>query len=250
MSLSLVYEFELPKSNICCGTLFSDGKIVLAKYESDKKGLSILSLKKDTWKSVQQVNSNDVFFDVLNTEREFYVTNQSNLSVLVMSMDTSTKVREFRMQDGLVPYGISRWKECLYIACVNAIMKYSLEGQFIQRYPVEPRTCYINVTNTGHIVYISKNTTDTVNCIDESGNVKWKYNNPKLRKPYNVEKDKFDNLYVCGSDSNNIHILSFNGSLIRIIEDIPCPAFVKLLEDFNMYCVCSSFKHIKVYEIN
>lgn len=44
MSLSLVFEFQLPKANICSGTLLSDGNIVLANYNSQEIGLIKLRL--------------------------------------------------------------------------------------------------------------------------------------------------------------------------------------------------------------
>lgn len=79
--------------------------------------------------------------------------------------------------------------------------------------------------------------------------MQWVYENQKLVSPLSVDKNDIDNLFVSGSGSNNIYILSFNGKLVKIIEDIPCPAFIKMLEETSMCCVGSRWENIKIYEI-
>lgn len=159
-----------------------------------------------------------------------------------------TTVREFIMQDNLVPYGITIWENFVFVACQIAILKYDLQGKLVFRYPVEKSSLYVTVTHRGHIVH-SNVKTDTVTCIDEKGVPLWKYVSPKLSGPCSVDRDALDNLYVGGSKSNNVHILSSFGSLIRVLECIPCPAFMKVSERGDRCCVCSSWKNIRVYEI-
>lgn len=248
MSLSLVNEFQLRKANICSGTLLPDGNIALANFNSKEIGLFILRLKLDTWETLQNFKSTDHLFDVKHTENNIYVSNFNKKSVTIMTSDRYNTVKEFKMLDDLVPYGMSLERRFLFVACDSAILKYTLEGGFIHKYLVESRTLYVTVTDFGHIVYTNR-TTGIVTCINESGQIQWQYKNPKLVSPSGVDRDESDNLYVCGSDSNNIHILSSNGTLIKIIEDISCPAFVKLYKDIDMFCVCSSWKNIQMYKI-
>lgn len=168
--------------------------------------------------------------------------------VIIMTSENFTKVRQFKMEDDLVPFGKFLGKVFLLVACGSAILKYSLEGQFIHKYPVKGRTLYVTVTNLGHIVY-SNIKTNSVTCIDETGQIQWEYKHSKLMIPNSVDKDESNNLYVCGSKSNNIHILSPNGKLMKVIEDIPCPAFIKTLKDTDMCCLCCNWKTIKIYQI-
>lgn len=248
LSLSLVYEFQLPEANICSGTLISNGKIALVNHSGGEIGLYMLRLKIDTWEKVKNFESCDTFFDVMHIENKIYASNCSKTRVIIMTSENFTKVRQFKMEDDLVPFGISLGKGFLIVACESAILKYSLEGQFIHKYPVEGRALYVTVTNLGHIVY-SDMETNSVTCIDEKGQIQWEYKHSKLMIPYSVDKDESNNFYVCGSKSNNIHILSSNGKLIKIIEDIPCPAFIKTFKDIDMCCVCCNWKNIKVYQI-
>lgn len=248
VSFSLIYEIQLPDANVCGGNFISDEVIALAKYNSTKKGLWLARLKHNTWDKVREHETDDTYFDVQHSDNKLYVTNQTNKSVIVMSSNDFTTVREFIMQDNLVPYGISIWENFVFVACQIAILKYDLQGKLVYRYPVEKSSLYMTVTHRGHIVH-SNVKTDTVTCIDEKGVLLWKYVSPKLSGPCSVDRDALDNLYVGGSKSNNIHILSSFGSLIRVLECIPCPAFMKVSERGDMCYVCSSWKNIRVYEI-
>lgn len=158
--------------------------------------------------------------------------------MIVLSSDSYTTVREFKMQDNITPYEISSGIGFLFVACATAILKHSLEGRFIHKYPVTSRVLYVTVIGLGHIVN-SNIETKTVTCMDELGQMQWEYKNPKLVSPYSLDKDESDNLYVCGSNRNNIHILFSNDKLINIIEDIPRPAFIKMFKGNDMCCVCS-----------
>lgn len=248
MSLSLVYESRLLKANICSGTLFSDEKIVLANHSSDKIGLFLLRLTNESWETEINSESYDWFFDVKHTENKIYSTNCSKKCVIIMTSDNFNKVGEFKMKDDLMPFGLALRRGFLFVACRNVILKYSLEGLFIYKYNVETGTLYVTVTDVGHIVY-SNGTTDTVTCINEIGQTQWEYKHTRLKSPHSVDRDELDNLFICGSSSDNIHILSSNGTLIKIIEDIPCPAFIKMFKGIDMCCVCCNWKNIKIYRI-
>ena len=75
----------------------------------------------------------------------------------------------------------------------------------------------------------------------------WQYKNPRLKVPRGLEIDCVGNIFVAARGSDNIHVLSVAGSLIRIIEDVPKPVFIKLMEERRMCCVCSNYKVLKVY---
>lgn len=53
----------------------------------------------------------------------------------------------------------------------------------------------------------------------------------ELRGPYGLDMDSQSNIYVAGRKSNNIHILSREGSLLRILKDIIGPLCLKLRKE-------------------
>lgn len=69
---------------------------------------------------------------------------------------------------------------------------------------------------------------DLVKALDEMGMEKWTYQHTELKGPYGLDKDSQSNIYVAGRNSNNIHILSRQGFLLRILGDIISPVCLKL----------------------
>lgn len=69
---------------------------------------------------------------------------------------------------------------------------------------------------------------DLVKALDDMGMEKWTYQHTELKGPYGLDKDSQNNIYVAGRKSNNIHILSRQGSLLRILGDIISPVCLKL----------------------
>lgn len=92
---------------------------------------------------------------------------------------------------------------------------------------------------------------NSVIAINELGNQIWTYMHKELKGSYGLDKDCHGNIYVAGKKSDNIHILSGEGTLLRIIGDIINPVFIKLINDsFTCFVVCQSksVSHLKLYE--
>ncbi|XP_062585210.1 E3 ubiquitin-protein ligase TRIM45-like [Saccostrea cucullata] len=247
---SLLYAFDEPDLNICSGTFLPDGNFVVASHNTctKKNDLIKYSMKNNTSKPLKTFYSNSCLFDVRCVKNELYVTDHTNKCVIVISNDTFTKMREFSVHPNFNPFGIAILGIFLFVACETAILKYDMQGNLIHSYPVENRVLYVLVMESGHIVY-SNVDTHNVTAMDDQGTSLWTYSNPKLRTPYSVDKDEMNHIYVAGTYSDNIHILSCSGRLIRIVENIPKPAFMKVKEASNMCCVSSHFTRIIVYEI-
>ncbi|XP_061177597.1 E3 ubiquitin-protein ligase TRIM45-like [Saccostrea echinata] len=245
---SVLYDFDALGLNICSGTFLPDGTFVVASHSKSEIGLNKYSLTNDTSTRLKTFHSDSYLFDVRCVEDELYVTDHTNKRVIVISNDTFIKLREFSVHPKFYPFGIAIWGKFLLVASETAILKYDMQGNLIHSYPVEDRVLYVVVVDNGHIVY-SNEYTHNVSTMDDQGTALWTYSSPKLRTPYSVDKDEMNNIYVAGTDSNNVHILSSSGSLIRIVENIPRPAFMKVKEGSNICCVCSNWKNIRVYEI-
>lgn len=88
---------------------------------------------------------------------------------------------------------------------------------------------------------------ETITAMTEDGRVVWKYQSPNLKRPHGLDTDSCENIYVAGSTSNNVHVLSNTGDLVRVIEGIPSPYFFKISEEERVACVCSKNNTIFVY---
>ncbi|XP_061177474.1 probable E3 ubiquitin-protein ligase MID2 [Saccostrea echinata] len=245
---SLLNDFDEPGLNICCGTFLSDETFIIASFQSSEIGLIKYSLTNNSFTRMKTFQSYSSLFDVLCVEDELYVTDHTNKHVIVISKNTFATLREFSIEYNFKPYGMDFWGTFLFVACETAILKYDVQGMLIHSYPVNERVVYLAVIDNGHIVF-SNRTTNDVTAMDDQGNNLWNYSNPKLLAPRGVDKDEKNRIYVAGTDSNNVHILSSNGTLIRIVEDIPKPAFMKVKEGSNICYVCSNWRNIRVYEM-
>ncbi|CAC5408333.1 unnamed protein product [Mytilus coruscus] len=89
------------------------------------------------------------------------------------------------------------------------------------------------VTSNDNFIYYSSHRDHSVVCYDFSGQVRWKYSDlTLLRTPFGVTIDSFSNIYVPGSESNNIVVISKDGKqakqLIGVSDGFENPRVVFL----------------------
>ncbi|KAK3609435.1 hypothetical protein CHS0354_001366 [Potamilus streckersoni] len=77
---------------------------------------------------------------------------------------------------------------------------------------------YIAVNNMKTRVYVSVYGMNSLLCFDMDGRKLFTYSPDNLREPHGVAVDRYDNIYVLGNWSNNIHQLSPNGSVIQVVK--------------------------------
>lgn len=196
----------------------------------------------------KEYRSANYFFGIVAYGNLFYATNRTENCLDIISSETFKLYGIIPIDDTLTPYGICQWSEYLFVACQTAILKYNISGHFIKSFPIGFNTLFVIVTNSGNIVYTNSNLNSVVS-LSPKGKLLWKYVHQKLRLPHGVDKDEMDNLYIASTDMNSVHILSCDGSLIRILENIPPPVLIKVQESSRACCVCSNFRKIKVYKL-
>ncbi|XP_071149738.1 putative leucine-rich repeat-containing protein DDB_G0290503 [Mytilus edulis] len=67
------------------------------------------------------------------------------------------------------------------------------------------------VTSNENNIFHSNCNDSTVICYDFSGQVQWKYTDSLLKRPHGITLDHKNNVYVAGSESNNIVVISKDG---------------------------------------
>ena len=73
------------------------------------------------------------------------------------------------------------------------------------------------------------------------------YTHEKLKDPYGLAVGRNGEIFVGGFSSNNIHILSGSGKLLRILEEIEKPKWIKIQIDTSRLFVMESGT-LKVYQ--
>ena len=101
--------------------------------------------------------------------------------------------------------------------------------------------------NEDNVIYIS-HSQDTIRKQSKAGNVLFSYTHKKLKTPYGLDVNRNGEIFVGGNSSNNVHILSKNGKLLRILEGVNHPIWVKYRDDTKQLFVMEDGKKLKVFE--
>ncbi|XP_078315526.1 uncharacterized protein LOC111129749 [Crassostrea virginica] len=104
----------------------------------------------------------------------------------------------------------------------------------------------VALDDENNVIY-SSYSQDTIRKQDKAGNVLFSYTHEKLIKPYGLDVNRNGEIFVGGHDSNNIHILSRSGELLRILEGIENPTWVKFQSDTNRLFFKES-SNLKVFQ--
>lgn len=139
-------------------------------------------------------------------------------------------------------------KGTVYVSCGSRIIKLDKTGQILRKYELNENTKRRIIGTTSGLIVYSECKLGTVSAMTEEDVFAWTYQRGNLIHPSDLDADLNDNIYVAGRYSNNIHVLSISGELIRLIENIHSPMFCKINSE-GVFCVCSEKKHINVYKI-
>ncbi|KAL3887965.1 hypothetical protein ACJMK2_000350 [Sinanodonta woodiana] len=109
---------------------------------------------------------------------------------------------------------------------------------------------YVAVDSSFTRVYITVHMAHSLHCFDMSGKQKFVYHPDSLRGPRGVTKDKYDNVYVAGYGSNNIHQLTPDGVAIQIISNgVPSkPLAICFNRDGDVFLVTNESDANKLYQ--
>lgn len=77
----------------------------------------------------------------------------------------------------------------------------------------------------------------------------FKYTHKELNKPFGLTVDGHGNIFVNGNDTNNIHIVSNDGKIIRILEGVQNPTYIKFLRGTYRFLVGECGGRVKVFEL-
>ncbi|VDI53651.1 Hypothetical predicted protein [Mytilus galloprovincialis] len=134
--------------------------------------------------------------------------------IYLMEIDSARPRQVFKLDDFCC--GLSYQNE-LFICCsyYHGIKIYDRSHQqltynrTLNNAPSDVHDTY--VTSNENFIFHSNWCDNSIVCYDFSGLVQWKYSDSLLRKPYGITLDSFSNIYVAGSESNNIVVISPDG---------------------------------------
>lgn len=245
VDLFAVKAFVIKNCNIYYGLFLSKERFLFVNYNGDNAGL----VYDKHWDCIHVFDGITNPYGAVQFEEEIFVTSTASNTIHVFSSDHFNSLRKFHIEGANRNWGITCWRENLYIACVTYILKIDKLGHILKKYDVNgSHVLHIKTTKCGLIVY-SDWKLETVTAMTDEGCEVWKYQTSNLKHPRELEVDSSNNIYIAGKDSNNIHVLTSSGNCIRVIENILTPMFCKINEDAGIMCVCSGGTDIKIYQL-
>lgn len=225
------------------GLFLSGGRFLFVNYSGNETCL----IYDQNWDCIHVIEGLNKPYSAVQCKEEIFVINTDSNTVHVFSSKDFQSLRIFQVNYSI--WGITCLRENLYIACLKHILRIDKMGQLLQKYDVDGNnSIHIPTTKSGLIVY-SDWKLGTVTAMNDEGREIWKYHAFDLKRPRELDVDSNDNIYIAGSKSNNIHVLSSSGMRVRVIENIPSPVFCKINEDEDIMCVCSGKGNIKLYQL-
>ncbi|XP_061190729.1 E3 ubiquitin-protein ligase TRIM45-like, partial [Saccostrea echinata] len=240
--LSLKREFSPSNVNICSGTFLSNGSFIVANHLSNG-GCNIYDNGLTCIKTIAGLSDP---FAAAEYGTELFITCLGTKSIKVFSSSDYSEKRSIKLNIDV--YGITCRNGVFYLACGDKIIKIDSSGERLKEYKTGKRVVHLLGLNRVNLIYSNKEK-HTVTAINEEGDALWEYKASNLKLPYGLERDSDDNIFVAGTESENIHILSYTGEAIRIFDCVQKPIFLAINKQMQVYYVCSEYKKIKVYEL-
>lgn len=161
------------------------------------------------------------------------------------SMTEFSKSKELFAKDGWT-FALAYSSGFIYCACNTFIVKLDSEGNIVKKYPTENDTLSVAISKDHEIISTSCSS-NGVTMMNEEGKKIFYYTHDNLKYPCGLDVDFTGNIFVAGKNSNNIHVLSSKGNLLKIF-DVTAPRCIKFKENSHVCFVGTEKGTTKVYE--
>ena len=237
-------SFSVEDKQIYFGAFLIDGSILLPQYWLPPKAQCIFF--KRNGKEIRRISTNHEPLSVCVCGNEIYISCGTGKVIIVLSSETFAVLRS--MTTKKTCFGLDIKNDQLYVACMDSIDLMDKNGEMIRSYGVQ-KSVECVIVNNQNLVY-SNYEKDIVSAMNTSSKTLWTYESPNLRSPYGIGQDSKDNIYIAGKKSNNIHVLSSEGVLLRLFDDIEKPCFIAIPpDDDSTCCICSNNGDMTIYRI-
>ncbi|XP_052700834.1 tripartite motif-containing protein 45-like [Crassostrea angulata] len=242
-----ISEFKIKNCDITDGVFLSLNKLLLTDYKNnrcvlcntDGVVLQNISLPGKPWGVC------------VHGENEVLVTLPDDKKVVVLDA-SSLEIKQSVPIDCRC-YGISTSGTTAVIGARDSIVMFDnfLDKNICTTLATEKgSTDDVALGRDGNVIFIDYSE-NIVKKIDANGKMLFKYSHEELSKPYGLTLDEHGNIFVNGFGSSNIHIISNDGKIIRILTGLQkSPNCIKFLHGTYRFFVGEAGDRVKVFELS
>ena len=238
-------------TNSCCfsgATFIEGGRIVLADWNNaclkllNNRGLLIhrLELPNNPW-DVKPLSENVLVVTVPGEQKIYNIKCDNSVLEVESSFDTDCECW------GIVPIQDKLAVTCDPWSKAPSVKLFTMDGKLLSYYQKEnsggtlfayPE--HIATDTEQEVLYVSDARKQMLIAVTLDGCVLFRYAHKQLRAPAGVTTDTQGNVYICGKESQNIHQITKEGELIRILakkENLGNPRAISIHPDCDRFVI-------------
>ena len=221
---------------VCGCTFLSNGELLLCDQANRKIKLLDSNL---AVKDSLVINGGPC--DMSVATGPLYNPEDSNENTAIITIPSETKLQYINLKPNLRTTGCSRIldKRCygvhvvdksVYVSCYDGPGKYKGDIRILNLYGNEKKRFdtsvddvglftkpfYITVSGDGNFIYVSDMGTNTLTCLDTTGNVIYQYSDD-LEKPRGMIVDTKGNIILCNEGKNSVEVITAAGKRHSIL---------------------------------
>ncbi|XP_056006885.1 tripartite motif-containing protein 3-like [Ostrea edulis] len=225
-----VSNFKVYGTDFYGGVFLQNDQLLLADYSREKcilysiDGVILHSISTggSPW-GVCAIGENDVLVG-LPDDRKILRLSHSLQNLQTVQVDSKC-------------YGISTFGNTIAIGNRDSVEIFDSRFQKVRYSNNLSHTDDVAVDDEENVIY-SSHDESTVRKVDRKGNILFTYSHEELKKPFGLTVDRVGNIYVNGFKSNNVHILSRSGEVVRILNGVvTSPMCINIQEEGNRFFV-------------
>lgn len=223
--LHYIKNWTIMSSDIRGGAFLSTGLLILADFNltrcvlyNEEGYFQRESKFSDSLWGMHYDQKMEVFYLTLPEQKEIKMIDYNNFAE-IKTFHTKFPVR-----------GITNVNGKFYTIGAKLLSIFNSDFELIDEDAVDDGSDDIASDKSGNIIYTCFET-NTVTKRNKENKIMFVYKHTALKAPFGIAVDPVGNIYVCGHDSNNIHVISETGLIMRILHGFTRPQFIAFQEN-------------------
>lgn len=252
--LTLEKDIYHTLSNVRGCTVLPDGRILFSCYTERK----LKVFKADGSQSIEMKNIGRAF-DVAYIENDSIAVttggHEDSRQIIIIDIKKRKLIRSLNVETE--NYGVVyRGDNLIYSGNKNDNGLYSinLEDESVTRIMIDKMSSHVYIATFDEKLFYTDNNTDSVNCCDIQGNIKWTFSdNSALSFPLGISVDNDGNVFVVGAKTKNVVVISPDGQHHRQVlskeDGLVNPTVLKYVRSNNKLIVSNCSSSAFIYSV-